>query len=300
MAEVEILLDAHATIGEAPTWSAAEAALYWIDVKAPALHRYHPMSGEARHWPVTSDIGAFALMPQLAGALVALRTGIFHLHFATGALAPVASAPFDPAMFRFNDGGCDPEGRFWVGVMFDPACPDSPPQPGTLHSFTPGDGLRPQADMADLHNGLAWSADGKRMFVTHSNQKEIHCIDVADGRLGERRLFARIPDGHGTPDGAAIDAEGGYWCALHGGGRLRRFFADGAFDRDVLLPVSQPTMCAFGGAELEDLYVTSAADQLTAEQLLHEPHAGALLRLRPGERGVPRRCTVQSATAGLG
>lgn len=100
------------------------------------------------------------------------------------------------------------------------------------------------------------------------------------------------PPGAGLPDGAAVDVEGGYWCALHGGGRLRRFTAAGRFDRDVPLPVSQPAMCAFAGEELDEMYVTSAADKLSPGQRRQEPHAGALLRFRPGVRGVARRCTV--------
>ena len=292
MTKIEVVLDAKAAIGESPTWSPTEAVLYWIDVKAPALHRYDPATRRQRRWAVTSDIGAFALAADLAGALVALRTGLWHLDFTTGSLELLASAPFDPSMHRFNEGGCDPSGRFWVGVMFDPVDPESPPRPAALHSYTHAEGLRPEPDAAQLHNGMAWSADGDGMFLAHSEHREIHRFDLLAGCLGRRRRFAVIPDGRGIPDGAAVDTGGGYWCALHGGGRLRRFNADGTLDRDILLPVSQPTMCAFAGAALDELYITSATDKLTPEQLRREPHAGALLRLRPGERGIARRCTT--------
>ena len=106
------------------------------------------------------------------------------------------------------------------------------------------------------------------------------------------RLFATIPETDGIPDGAALDTEGGYWCALHGGGKLRRFHPDGTVDRDIILPVSQPTMCSFGGPGMDELYVTSATDKLTPGQRKDEPLAGALLRLWPGKQGVPRRCTL--------
>lgn len=292
MTGIEVALDAKAVIGESPTWSPTEAALYWIDIKAPALYRYDPATGRQRHWAVTSDIGAFTLSADLSGALVALRTGLHHLDFATGALALLAPAPFDPAMHRFNEGGCDPSGRFWTGVMFDPVDPESPPRPAALHSYTRAGGLRQEPDMARLHNGLAWSADGRRLFLAHSERREILGFDLRDGCLGASHPFATIPDGLGIPDGAAVDTGGGYWCALHGGGRLRRFNPDGTVDRDVMLPVSQPTMCAFAGAMLDEMYVTSATDKLTPEQLRREPLAGALLRLRPGERGIARRCTA--------
>ena len=290
--DIEVVLDSHAIIGESPTWSPAEAALYWIDVKAPALYRVGLAGDGQRCWPVTADIGGFALLPELDGAVVALRTGLHRLAFDTGALELLAAPPFDPAVHRFNEGGCDPSGRFWIGVMFDPLRPGAPTQPGALHSYTARGGLRPEPDVADLHNGMAWSADGRRMFLSHSQRREILSFGTSGGRLEHRRLFASIPDGIGIPDGAAVDTEGGYWCALHGGGRLRRYHPDGTVDRDIALPVSQPTMCAFAGAELDVLYVTSAADRLSPDQLRREPHAGALLRLRPGERGLPRRCTV--------
>ena len=291
MIDIEVVLDTKLTIGESPTWSPIEAALYWIDVKAPALYRYQPATGHCQQWPVSADIGAFTLYPDFAAALVALRTGLHRLEFATGDLTLLASPPFDPAMHRFNEGGCDPTGRFWVGVMFDPVDPDSPARPGALHSYTQAGGIRAEPDAAELHNGMAWSVDGSRMFLAHSQRREIYAFDIRGGRLGARRPFATVPEGGGIPDGAALDTGGGYWCALHGGGRLRRFHPDGTVDRDIALPVSQPTMCSFGGPALDELYVTSATDKLTPAQRRAEPQAGTLLRLRAGERGVPRRCT---------
>ena len=293
MDQIEVVLQAGATIGESPTWSAEQAALYWIDVKAPALYRYRPADGEQRTWPVDADLGGFALYPGGNAALVALRTGLCTLDLATGQLTRLLPPPYDPAMHRFNEAACDPSGRFWVGVMFDPLDPNSPALPASLHSYTRQAGLRREPDAAELHNGMAWTADGATMFLAHSNAQAIDCHDVAPGGvLSRKRLFAAIPASDGLPDGAAVDTDGGYWCALHGGGRLRRFHADGSHDRDIPLPVSQPTMCAFGGERRDTLYVTSAKDKLPPDQLRREPLAGALLCLKPGERGVTRRSTI--------
>ena len=294
MTPVEIVLDAAAIIGESPTWSAGDASLYWMDVRRPALFRYHPATGGERCWPVSADIGGFALEAGLGSAVVALRTGLHRLDLESGALALLAPPPFDPALHRFNEGACDASGRFWVGAMFDPPqAAGEPPAKQALCSFTLRGGLRREPDAAELHNGMAWSPDGGRFYLSHTLSQDIHVFACGpDGRLGERRVFASVPESIGVPDGAAVDAEGGYWCAIHGGSRLRRFTADGAFDRDVMLPVSQPTMCAFAGEALDVMYVTSATEGLGPEQREAEPHAGALLRLRPGVRGTARRCIV--------
>lgn len=293
--EIEVVLDAGATIGESPTWSAAERALYWIDVKKPALYRYEPETGDQRTWLMTSDIGAFGLAADPPGAVVALRQGIFRLDFASGSLTQLAPPPFDPTLFRFNEGVCDSLGRFWVGVMFDPLTEGASPQEAALHSFTLAQGLRAEADRAQLHNGMAWSVDGQKFYISHSYSQIVYAYgyDEVTGWLGKRDSFVQIPKDLGIPDGAAVDTQGGYWSALHGGGRLRRYTAMGGTDRDIELPVSQPTMAAFAGDNLDMLYVTSASDKLTPEQREREPLAGALLRLRPGERGIVRPCMVR-------
>ncbi len=298
--KIELLLDAHAIIGESPTWVASEQAIYWIDVKAPALHRVDLRTRAVRRWRMPSDVGGFALAEAANGtpaaAVVALRDGLFRLDLASGALTMLAAPPFDPASTRFNEGACDRDGRFWIGTMFDPM-PGAGDDPvlATLHSFTLAGGLRPEPDAAELHNGMAWSADDRLFYLAHSQRREIFIFDyeTVSGRLGRRREFASISEQPGIPDGAAIDEEGGYWCALHGGGRLRRYLPDGTLDREIMLPVSQPTMCAFAGDALDLMVVTSASDRLTPRQLAAEPHAGGLFCLRPGVTGIPRHYLVK-------
>ncbi|MRX49926.1 hypothetical protein GI374_05570 [Paracoccus sp. S-4012] len=187
-------------------------------------------------------------------------------------------------------------GRFWVGVMFDPLTAGSQARSGQMHSFTLAGGLRAESDRAELHNGFAWAPDGRSFFVAHSRARQVYRYDFThdgSGQLGQRQLFATVPDDLGIPDGAAVDSQCGYWCCLHGGGRVRRFLPDGTPDRDILLPVSQPTMCAFGGPELDILYITTASDNLPSSQRDAEPLAGALLSCRPGARGMPRAVFVR-------
>jgi len=290
MDDIELVIDAHAEIGESPLWSVAEGALYWIDIKKPELRRLDEATGEERRWLLPSQVGAFALTRRPVGSLLALRDGLKQLDFATGAIVNVAPPPYDPTLFRFNDGACDSNGRFFVGVTFEPVdgARAGEPQEAPLHSFTFGEGLRREPDASTQHNGMAWSPAGDRFYLSHSLAGEIrrYRYDPASGRLSDSEIFAHVPPKVGVPDGAAIDVEGYYWCAIHGGGRLRRYRPDGVLDREIALPVSQPTMCAFGGKNMGTLYVTSAAKGLDPATLAKEAHAGGLFRLRPGVRGA--------------
>jgi sugar lactone lactonase YvrE len=292
---VELVLAAAAAIGESPTWVPEEQALYWIDVKAPALHWLDPAVLATRHWPLPSDIGGFALDAARSRALVALRSGLFWLDLRSGGLTGIAPPPFDPALHRFNESACDTRGRFWIGTMFDPLDPRAKvPEPAGLFTYTTAEGLRRAPDEAQLHNGMAWSPDERLFYLAHSNSHmvQVFAYDSDGGRLSNRRAFVATPPALGVPDGAAVDVDGGYWCALHGGGRLRRYRPDGTLDREILLPVSQPTMCAFGGPKLETLYITSAANGLSAEAHAKEPFAGGVFRTRPGAVGIPRPYAV--------
>lgn len=289
--DYECVLEYAAQTGESPVWSIAEQALYWIDIQQPALHRFDPATGHDRHWMLPDEIGCFALSANGTRAILGLRGGLYELGLGGGELRELAQAPFDSTLFRFNEGGCDRTGRFWLGVMFDPKDPlkKSAKLRGEWHSYTESGGLVPHRDFAVIPNGLAWDRSYRTMYISHSDGGIIYAFDydATRGHLGERRIFATIPHEMGIPDGCAIDEEGGYWSAIHGGGRLRRFHVDGTFDRDVYLPVSLPTMCAFGGANLDILYVTSKSLGLTLKQREEQPLAGKLLRFRPEVRGIP-------------
>ena len=293
--DVELLLDCQASIGESPTWFAPANAIYWIDVKEPALHCLSA-EGTQRRWRFDSDIGAFALLEGGAAAVVALRNGLFKLDLATGNTVSLVAPPFDPALFRFNEGICDALGRFWIGVMFDPLTDiTATRREGAMHCFTFVHGLAAGSDWSDLHNGFAWNVDGTAFYWSHSYAHAVFRApyDLKAGTVGAPEPFVDLPVDEGIPDGAAMDEEGCYWCAIHGGGALHRYNAAGTLVSRIDLPVSQPTMCAFVGRNLDEIVVTSARQKLTPEQLAREPHAGGLFRLRPGVRGIPRPCTMQ-------
>jgi L-arabinonolactonase len=280
MSDIDCILDAKAATGESPVWALEEGALYWIDIGAPALHRLDPATGATRRWDMPQAIGAFALM-RGGRALVALRSGLSVLDLASGRLELRAAPPYDPAQCRFNDGRCDRSGRFWVGALRESGA-------GTvgLYRFDAG-GLVEEAGGIGQANGVAFSPDGRLLYHADTKARTIYAyrFDRAQGGITDRRVFARTE--RGKPDGAAIDEEGCYWSACHGAGLLARYRPDGTLDREIALPVSQPTMMAFGGARLDQLFVTSERRGLDAAQLAREPLAGGVFRLEPGVRGLP-------------
>ena len=234
--DVELVLDARAAIGESVTWVDAENALYWVDIKAPALYRTALGTWQTQRWPLPADVGAFALDGE-GRALVALRTGLFWLDLASAAVPLAVAAPSDPPVIRFNEGACDSAGRFWVGVMTDPLDGTKSDQQGSLYCFTPGGGLAAHQDRCELFNGMGWNEDESQFFLSHSYERRIFSFpyDKRAGTLGARQAFAEVTRRDCIPDGAAVDVEGGYWCAIHGGGSLQRYTSDGRLDQEISL-----------------------------------------------------------------
>lgn len=279
---LDLFVDAQAIVGECPVWDAQSNALFWMDVKAPALYRTEASGSATRTWSLPSDIGGFALTAEGGCAIVALRSGLFRLDLNSNALGKLADPPFDPRTHRFNEVDCDPTGRLWLGVMFEPeSYVQAEPQPGAVCSFTPSTGLIAHSEYALTPNGFAWSLDARTVYIAHSNEGRIEAVefDAELGTLGSRHTFATIDHDLGVPDGGAVDAEGFYWSAIHGGGRLHRYSPGGRIDREVLLPIKNPTMLAFGGSRLEDVYVTSASHGCS------EKPEGSVFRFSPGLRG---------------
>ena len=294
MAEILDIIETGAILGESPVWSMRDRVLYWIDIKAPAIHRFDPATGDDKSWPVAQEIGSIALR-QGGGLAAALRDGFALIAPDLATLDWITDPETDKPLNRFNDGKCDRQGRFWSGTMHDPP---GPPEAyferepvGTLYRLDDEHSCHAMADGILVSNGLAWSPDGTVMYFTDSPRRTIWAYDYdpATGSLGERRTFAEIPDapGRGTGDGATVDAEGYYWSAEFRGSRLVRYAPDGAVDQMVDLPVSRPTSCAFGGNDLATLFVTSAKIMLSEAELAAEPLAGALLALDVGVCGLP-------------
>lgn len=278
----EQVTPARDTLGECPVWSAAEQALWWVDIYAPALQRLDPYTGEVRRWDLPEHVGSFAFCGD-GGLLLALRSGLARFDPADGTLTRCAPAPYDIARLRFNDGRCDRTGRFWVGSMAEDGAPDA-----ALYSHARGGGLIEQVAGVRISNGLGFSPDGRTLYHadTPTRRIEAHTLD-SDGTLHGRRTFIELPPGLGLPDGAAVDADGCYWIALLHPGAVARFTPAGVLDRLLPIPVNMPTMPAFGGRDLDTLFVTSATIHLDEAGRAAEPLAGSVFALRPGVQGLP-------------
>ena len=290
--EVRVAVAAAALLGESPVWHPREAALYYADIPGRRLQRYEPVSGDLRHWAFDTEVASLA--PRLDGTLLlAMRDGLWVFDPANGERSRVAEPPYDPAHERFNDGKCDPQGRFWVGTIYEPRDPAL----ASLHCFANGT-LTREAEGFTTVNGLAWSPNGRTMHWSDTKAHAIYAadFDMGSGTLSNRRVFARFPlkqpdqdlDTYGgRPDGAAMDAEGCYWVAMFEGQRLLRLSPDGEVVREVALPVRCPTMPCFGGPDLKTLYVTTSREKRPAAELIAQPFAGCVLALEVDVPGLP-------------
>ena len=270
-------------LGEGPVWDVQEQAFYWLDIRGCLVRRYDWSSGRTQSWTLPEMVGSLAVRER-GGLLLAMRSSISFFDPATGALERVAAPEAGRENMRFNDGKCDRQGRFWAGTMNDLVREPS----GTLYRLDPQRGCVAQFNGLRTPNSLAWSPDGRIMYFADSRSQVIHAYpyEPANGELGAPRVFHTV-EPPAIPDGATVDAEGFVWSALYGGSRVVRIAPDGRVDRTIELPVEQPTSCQFAGPNLDVLFVTTARQRLTQEQLAQQPLAGALLAADVGVRGLP-------------
>ncbi|MBC2901519.1 SMP-30/gluconolactonase/LRE family protein [Streptomyces cupreus] len=273
----EVAVRAEATLGEGPTWDPATGRLIWIDILGSRIHTYEPSSG--RRTTRTTDQHVGAVKPRANGGLVLnLRDGVALLD-PDGSFRWLHREPVPGR--RANDAAVAPDGSLWAGTMrYDEA-----PGGGTLSRYAPepeGSATVVLDDVA-VSNGTGWSPDGRLLYYIDSPTRRVDVFDYAeDGTVTNRRPLAEIEDGAGFPDGLTVDADGCVWVALWDGGAVRRYTPTGELDREITLPTPRITACAFGGADLTDLYITTARVGLDAPH----PVAGSLLVVPGAGKGL--------------
>jgi sugar lactone lactonase YvrE len=278
------VLDIKASLGECPTWSVDEQLLYWVDINAPSLNRFEPLTGRNIAWPMPEAIGCFGLR-EGAQFVAALRSGIWLIGPDGRPKRKIAAVPYDPAHHRFNDGRIDVRGRFWVGSMNENR--DAPT--GGLYRLDPNSALVPVVSEITISNGLAWSPDSRTMYHADTPTRTINAwdFDPLTGAIANRRVFKQFSAETDRPDGAAVDCDGFYWSALYRGGKVVRLSPRGDIVAEFPLQAMCPTMCAFGGPDLRTLYVTTARQLRNAEELSRLPQSGGIFAMRVDVPGIP-------------
>ena len=283
MAEAEVVLECRNRLGEGPIWDGRAQALWWVDITAPAIHRFHPASGEHRHWAMPEHVGSLSVRER-GGLIVAFKRGFGTFDPASGRVEMLDPCEADMTQNRFNDGRCDRAGRFWAGSL---TYSEDRPH-GTLWRLEADHCAHKVLDGITVPNGLCWSPDDRTMYFTDTPTREIlaYDFDLASGTPSNPRLFARV-SGPGWPDGAITDSEGFLWSGEWDGARVVRYAPDGTIDRVVEVPARRATCCAFGGPELSTLYITSAWDRMSEAERAEWPLSGHLFAYDAGVRGLP-------------
>ncbi|GHB24923.1 calcium-binding protein [Streptomyces umbrinus] len=279
----EVAVQSEAALGEGPTWDADAQRLIWIDILGSRVRTFDPVSGRRTVMATEQHVGA--AKPRVGGGLVVnLRDGV-------GLYGPGGESSNSLGDFRWlhrevvpgrraNDAAVAPDGALWAGTMrYDEAAGG-----GTLSRVAPDGTVETVLDDVAVSNGTGWSPDGRLMYYIDSPTRRIDVFDFDGQRVGGRRRLAAIEEGDGFPDGLTVDADGCVWVALWDGGAVRRYTPDGKLDRVVELPVPRPTACAFGGADLTDLYITTARTGLTAPH----PLSGSVLVIPGAGKGLPQ------------
>jgi uronate dehydrogenase len=290
LASTALVLDAKNGVGESPVWHTTEQALYWVDIPGKTFNRLVAHTNQTTTWTSPEQIGCVARAKD-GQWIAAMESGIFLIKPQdNGTLNAVKQIGVNHAkeQMRFNDGRCDRQGRFWAGTMYTDM--SAAAAVGGLYRFD-GHGqttLAPVISELIVPNGLAFSPDGRTMYVSDSHPSVqliwAYDYDIATGTPSNRRVFVDMNQYAGRPDGAAIDEDGCYWICGNDAGVIHRFTPEGKLDRTLTVPVKKPAMCAFGGPNLDILYVTSIRPGNT--DLSDQPLAGGVFALQPGVRGI--------------
>jgi sugar lactone lactonase YvrE len=285
MNSLAVVIDARAELGEGPCWDAATCTLYWVDLSAGKLHRYDTSSCTDQIYDIGQPLGAVAVRKG-GGLVLALRHGFHLFDTSTGELTLIVDPEADLDDNRFNDGKCDPAGRFWAGTM----SLTGKKHAGTLYRLDPDHSVHPMLSGLSISNGLGWSPDHTVMYVIDSEERHVLAFDydIHTGNIANPRTIIVFREDDGLPDGMAVDSLGMLWIAHWGGFQVSRWNPNtGERLTSIPVPAKYVTSCTFGGPEERHLYITTARAGMTDADLQQYPLAGSVFRIETDVRGMP-------------
>jgi sugar lactone lactonase YvrE len=281
----ELVVAANCLVGEGPAWDERDGALLWVDIVPGDVFHMSTATGSVARMRLGQEVSA--VLPRASGGyLLTLADGVFAVdRIEQGAsLEPVCEVEPELTGNLMNDAKCDPAGRLWGGTL----ARDRTPQAGALYRLDTDLSLARVLTGSTISNGLGWSPDAERMYYVDSAPRTLDVLDfdLETGEVANRRRLVDIPAEAGSPDGLAVDAEGGIWLAVWGAGTVHRYGPDGTLEEVVPVPTPLAASCCFGGPDLERLYVTTATIELPPEDR-DDRNAGAVFAFEPGVRGLP-------------
>jgi len=282
--KAELVYESKSVLGEGPIWDSNKQVLYWVNILENQVHEFDPATRKNRTVDVGENVGT-VVVRKSGGLAVALKSGFATLDFETGKVTHITDPEADKPNNRFNDGKCDPAGRFWAGTMSYSVDKGA----GSLYVLDKDHKAHKVVEGVTISNGIIWSLDHKTMYYIDSPNRTVDAFDydVTTGHVTNRRPVILFPPGNDLPDGMTIDEKGNLWVAHWEGSKVTCFDPHtGKVLETVYVPASRVTACAFGGKNLDELYITSARWGISEEALTKEPLAGCLFVVKPGVRGV--------------
>ncbi|QEM11986.1 SMP-30/gluconolactonase/LRE family protein [Mucilaginibacter rubeus] len=284
--DATVALKVNAKLGEGSIWSVENQKLYWVDIEGRCLNVFNPVTGENKVFDVGRRIGTVVPVTKDT-VLTALEDGLATVNLENGAVDYILNTEIHKEHNkRFNDGKCDPHGRFWVGTL----SMDGVSNVSSLYSVDNGLDLKEQVSQVSISNGIAWNADGSKMYYIDTPTGEIvqYDFDSKHGNISNRKLILKIAEENGYPDGMTIDSEGLLWVALWDGfGVIRVDPSTGNILQKINIPAPKVTSCAFGGPNLDQLYITSASVEMSTGELEQYPLSGSIFVADLDVAGVP-------------
>jgi len=271
---VEVAVDHNCFLGEGPVWNVRTNMLFWVDILAGDIHEFNPEANTHKTIHTRQMVGAVAMCKN-GDFLAALKTGLTRINRQTQETSTIAHAEPDLPANRFNDGKCDPAGRFWIGTM----AIEETANAGSLYILDAGHQVSKKIEGTTISNGMAWSADSKTFYYIDTPTLTVvaYDFDNTDGSISNKRIIIKVDENDGYPDGMTIDSQGMLWVAHWGGWQVTRWNPETGEKIFALpVPVSNVTSCTFGGKHLQDMYITTAQKGLSPDELNQQPLAGCL------------------------